>query len=146
MLFRQVDATYAGADFSNVCGVGVGEMSVRKGHQYISVFADLVKKRVRFAAAEGKDQEPRLKFLEALENTRPPAGAHAGEQGHEARPASGTCGTTAGRSFNNQPINIGNPLCLGEGGCKNMLDSNFSPIYGRFMKQDRLHNAASIIC
>jgi hypothetical protein len=66
MLFRQVDATYAGADFSNVCGVGVGEMSVRKGHQYISVFADLVKKRVRFAA-EGKDQEPRLIFVEALE-------------------------------------------------------------------------------
>jgi len=66
MLFRQVDAAYAEADFSNVCCVGVDEMNVRKGHEYISVFADLVKKRVLFAT-EGKDQETWLKFVEALE-------------------------------------------------------------------------------
>ena len=66
MLFRQVDAAYAEADFSNVCCVGVDEMSVRKGHEYISVFADLVRKRVLFAT-EGKDQETWLKFVEALE-------------------------------------------------------------------------------
>jgi len=66
MLFRQVDAACAEADFSNVCCVGVDEMSVRKGHEYISVFADLVKKRVLFAT-EGKDQATWLKFVEALE-------------------------------------------------------------------------------
>jgi len=66
MLFRQVDAAYAQADFSNVGCVGVDEMSVRKGHEYISVFADLVKKRVLFAT-EGKDQATWLKFVEALE-------------------------------------------------------------------------------
>ena len=66
MLFRQVDAAYAQADFSNVCCVGVDEMSVRKGHEYISVFADLVKKRVLFATA-GKDQATWLKFVAALE-------------------------------------------------------------------------------
>jgi transposase len=66
MLFRQVDAAYAEADFSNVCCVGVDEMSVRKGHEYISVFADLIRKRVLFAAA-GKDRETWLKFVEALE-------------------------------------------------------------------------------
>ena len=66
MLFRQVDAAYAEADYSNVCCVGVDEMSVHKGHQYISVFADLVKKRVLFAT-EGKDQETWLKFVETLE-------------------------------------------------------------------------------
>jgi transposase len=66
MLFRQVDAAYAGADYSNVCCVGVDEMSVRKGHEYISVFADLVRKRVLFAT-EGKDQETWLKFVETLE-------------------------------------------------------------------------------
>jgi transposase len=66
MLFRQVDAAYAEADFSNVCCVGVDEMSVRKGHEYISVFADLVRKRVLFAT-EGKDKETWVKFLEALE-------------------------------------------------------------------------------
>jgi hypothetical protein len=29
---------------------------------------------------------------------------------------------------------------------KNILDSNFRPNYGRFMKQDRLQNKPSIIC
>ena len=54
MLFRQVDAAYAEADFSQVCCVGVDEMNVRKGHEYVSVFADLAAKRVLFAT-EGKD-------------------------------------------------------------------------------------------
>jgi transposase len=66
MLFRQVEAAYAEADFSNVCCVGVDEMSVRKGHAYISVFADLVARRVLFAT-EGKDRETWTKFVEALE-------------------------------------------------------------------------------
>jgi len=66
MLFRQVDAAYAEADFSNVCCVGVDEMSVRKGHEYLTVFADLVRKRVLFAT-EGKDMATWVKFLEALE-------------------------------------------------------------------------------
>ena len=66
MLFRQVDAAYAEADFSNVCCVGVDEMSVRKGHEYISVFAERVARRVLFAT-EGKDKETGTKFAEALE-------------------------------------------------------------------------------
>lgn len=66
MLFRQVGAAYAEADFSNVCCVGVDEMSVRKGHEYISVFADLVARRVLFAT-EGKDKETWLQFVQALE-------------------------------------------------------------------------------
>lgn len=66
MLFRQVEAAYAEADFSTVSAVGVDEMSVRKGHEYISVFADLVAKRVLFAT-EGKDKETWDKFVEALE-------------------------------------------------------------------------------
>ena len=66
MLFRQVDAAYAEADFSHVCCVAVDEMSVRKGHEYISVFADLVKKRVLFAT-EGKDHQVWHDFVAALE-------------------------------------------------------------------------------
>ena len=66
MLFRQVDAAYAEADLSNVCCVGVDEMSVRKGHEYISVFADLIAKRVIFAT-EGKDRATWVQFVEALE-------------------------------------------------------------------------------
>lgn len=66
MLIKQVDQAYAEADFSNVCCVGVDELNVRKGHEYLSVFADLVAKRVLFAT-EGKDKEVWLKFVEALE-------------------------------------------------------------------------------
>ena|SRR5437899_8091268 len=56
ILFRQVDAAYAEADFSSVCCVGVDEKSVRKGYECNSVFADLVRKRVLFAT-EGKDRQ-----------------------------------------------------------------------------------------
>src|SRR6266850_257788 len=66
MLFKHVDAAYAEADFSNVCCVGVDEMSVRKGHEYVSVFADLLAKRVLFAT-EGKDKETWTRFIETLE-------------------------------------------------------------------------------
>jgi transposase len=66
MLFRQVDTAYAEADFSNVCCVGVDEMSIRKGQEYVSVFADLVAKRVLFAT-EGKDKGSWAKFVEVLE-------------------------------------------------------------------------------
>ena len=66
LLFRQVDAAYAEADFSEVSVVGVDEMSVRRGREYISVFADLVRWRVLFATA-GKDRETWLRFVEALE-------------------------------------------------------------------------------
>jgi transposase len=66
LLFRQVDAAYAQADFSQVCCVGVDEMSVRKGQHYISVFADLVRKRVLFAT-EGIDAGAWGRFVQALE-------------------------------------------------------------------------------
>jgi transposase len=66
MLFRQVEAAYLENDFSQVCCVGVDEMSVRKGHDYLSVFADLVKKRVLFAT-EGRHSGTWTEFVEALE-------------------------------------------------------------------------------
>jgi transposase len=66
MLFRQVEAAYAENDFSFVTCVGVDEMSVRKGQEYISVFADLAKKRVMFAT-EGNDHQTWVRFLETFE-------------------------------------------------------------------------------
>jgi transposase len=66
MLIRQVQAAYAQSDFSQVCCVGVDEMNVRKGHEYISVFVDLVRKRVIFATP-GKDAATWTKFLETFE-------------------------------------------------------------------------------
>lgn len=66
MLFKHVDGAYAQADFSNVCCVGVDEMGVRKGQHYLSVFADLVAKRVIFAT-EGHDKQTWWVFVQALE-------------------------------------------------------------------------------
>jgi len=67
MLFQHVDAAYAQADFCNVCCVGVDEMGMRKGQNYLSVFADLVGKRVLFAT-EGHGQETWQAFVQALED------------------------------------------------------------------------------
>ena len=66
MLFRQVDAAYREADFSNAVCLGVDELNIRKGHEYVTVFADLLAKRVLFAV-EGKDKETWMKFVAALE-------------------------------------------------------------------------------
>ena len=66
MLFKHVDGAYALADFSKVCCVGVDELSIHKGHEYLSIFADLLEKRVIFAT-EGKDKETWTRFIEALE-------------------------------------------------------------------------------
>jgi transposase len=66
MLFRQVDAACRERDFSHVCCVGVDEMHVRKGQEYISVFADLLRQQVLFAT-EGHDAQCWERFVEALE-------------------------------------------------------------------------------
>lgn len=66
LLFKHVGLAYKENDFSNVCCVGVDELNIRKGHQYISVFADLVSRRVLFAT-EGKDKETWGRFVEAFE-------------------------------------------------------------------------------
>jgi transposase len=65
LLHAHVAAAYPKADFSGVTCVGCDEMSVRKGHRYISVFCDLVGKRVLFAC-EGKDNTTWQKFVQAL--------------------------------------------------------------------------------
>lgn len=66
LLDCHVNAARQEADFSNVTCVGVDEMSVRKGHRYISVFADLTGRRVLFAA-EGRDAAVWPAFLGDLE-------------------------------------------------------------------------------
>jgi transposase len=66
LLFKQIDAAYQRADFSATCCVGVDELNVRKGREYVTVFADLVAKRVIFAT-DGKDHETWTRFVEELE-------------------------------------------------------------------------------
>lgn len=65
MLFAHVDKAYAALDLSETTWIGVDELSCRKGHEYLSVFADLVAKRVIFATP-GKDHEVFAAFVEAL--------------------------------------------------------------------------------
>ncbi len=54
MLFAQLKAAHARLSFNNVVWVGADEMNRRKGHNYLTVFADLVAKRGLFATP-GKD-------------------------------------------------------------------------------------------
>jgi transposase len=65
LLHAHVAAAYPKADFSAVTCVGCDEMSVRKGHRYISVFCDLIGKRVLFACP-GRDSAAWEKFAQAL--------------------------------------------------------------------------------
>jgi len=54
LLEAYVNKAYPKADFSDVRVLGCDELSARKGHKYLSVFADLEAKRVLYAT-EGKD-------------------------------------------------------------------------------------------
>lgn len=65
MILAHVEAAYKEADFSEVTCVGVDEASRRKGHHYLSVFCDMLAKRVLYAT-EGKDQTTWHRFIEEL--------------------------------------------------------------------------------
>jgi transposase len=62
MIFAHVDAAYAKKDMSEVTAIGVDEMSIRKGHEYLTIFADLKEKAVLFAT-EGRDKETWERFI-----------------------------------------------------------------------------------
>lgn len=65
MLHAHVDAARAQADWSEVVSIGADEMNRRKGHNYVTVFADLEGKRVLFGV-EGKDAAVWEVFAEEL--------------------------------------------------------------------------------
>jgi transposase len=65
MLKGQVAAAYPKVDWSGVVCLGCDELSVRKGHQYVSVFCDLIGKRVLFATP-GKDKAVWQSFVAEL--------------------------------------------------------------------------------
>jgi hypothetical protein len=89
MVFKPVEAACAQADFSNVCCVGVDELNLRRGREYVSVFADLLAKRVIFAT-EGRDKSTWGRFVQALE-------AHNGHR-HAITQASSSAWPSPGRS------------------------------------------------
>jgi transposase len=61
-----VETARANEDFSDVKRIGVDETSVRKGHDYVSFFFDLDKKKLLFGT-EGKDNETVKAFVADLE-------------------------------------------------------------------------------
>jgi len=65
LLKGYVQEAYNEADFSEVKTIGCDELSARKGHNYLSVFADLESKRVVYAT-EGKDASTWDRFAEEL--------------------------------------------------------------------------------
>lgn len=73
VLQHYVDKARAQEDFSQVTAVGVDETSRSRGHNYITVFADLVARRRRVLfATEGRDASTVRRFREDLE-------AHGGQ-------------------------------------------------------------------
>jgi transposase len=65
LLHAHVAAAYPQLDFSAVTCVGCDEMSARKGRRYVSVFCDLLGRRVLFACA-GRDAGAWEKFVQTL--------------------------------------------------------------------------------
>ena len=65
MLFAHVDAAWAQMSWETVVWVGADEMNRKKGHNYLTVFADLEAKRV-LLAVEGKDAGVWERFADEL--------------------------------------------------------------------------------
>lgn len=65
MLERYVNRALAGNDYSELTAVGMDETSQRKGHDYITLFVDLLKKRTVFIAG-GNGQETVKAFVNDL--------------------------------------------------------------------------------
>ncbi len=78
MLFAHVNAAHERLRFENVVWVGANEMNRLNGHKYLTVFADLVAKRVLFATP-GKDASVWEAFAGELlrHNGHPKAIQHA---------------------------------------------------------------------
>ena len=66
MLKAHVAVAYPKVDWSGVVCVGCDEMNVRKGHRYISVFCDLIGKKVLFATP-GKDKSVWQAFVSQMD-------------------------------------------------------------------------------
>jgi transposase len=64
-LFAHVAAAWQDLSWENVVWVGADEMNRKKGHNYLTVFADLAAKRV-LLAVEGKDASVWERFAEEL--------------------------------------------------------------------------------
>ena len=78
VLNAYVKEAYKAVDLSGLTQVGCDELSYRKGHKYLTVFADLLRKRVVFAT-KGRDKSTWESFCDELyeHNGHPHAITHA---------------------------------------------------------------------
>ena len=74
MLERYVNTALVNNDYSGLQAVGMDETSKCKGHDYITLFVDLLKKRTIFIA-EGKDHETVKAFVDDLKTHNGSPGA-----------------------------------------------------------------------
>ena len=65
IMAAHVAAAYEQLDFSNVTHLGVDELAARKGHKYLTIFADMVAKRVLYAVP-GRDSTTWRRFVKEL--------------------------------------------------------------------------------
>jgi transposase len=73
VLHHYVEEARSEQDYSSVCMVGMDETSSKRGHNYITVFVDMDKRRVLFATP-GKDATTLAAFKDDLEAHRGDAG------------------------------------------------------------------------
>jgi transposase len=60
---RRVDSAHAAQDWSGVTAIGVDDYAIGEGHEYVSIFSDIITRRVLFVAA-GRSHETFKLFLE----------------------------------------------------------------------------------
>ena len=66
MLEKYIDTTREEENFENIDAIGLDETSRAKGHEYITLFVDLLKRRTIFIT-EGKDNTTVQRFAEDFE-------------------------------------------------------------------------------
>ncbi len=67
ILHYHISKAYSAKDFSELTHVGIDETSSRKGHKYVSVFVDMLKREVVYVTP-GKDESAIARFSEELEH------------------------------------------------------------------------------
>lgn len=65
IMAAHVAAAYEQLDFRNVTHLGVDELAARKGHKYLTIFADMLAKRVLYAVP-GRDSTTWKRFVKEL--------------------------------------------------------------------------------
>ena len=65
IMAAHVAAAYEQLDFSSVTHLGVDELAARKGHKYLTIFADMIAKRVLYAVP-GRDSVTWARFVKEL--------------------------------------------------------------------------------